>query len=137
VFVTTPIRAAGGIVWRIGANGKWEVAVVHRPSHDDWTLPKGKPNPSETEEQTALREVEEETGLRCVLERPVGKIQYVDRRGRPKTVRYWLMRPVAGSFTPSQEVDELRWIPLKEADGLLTYPHDRLLLRRLAHPSTL
>jgi 8-oxo-dGTP diphosphatase len=135
--VTTPVRAAGGIVWRIGPSGAFEVAVVHRPTHGDWTLPKGKPNPGETEEQTALREVEEETGMRCILERPVGKIQYVDRRGRPKTVRYWLMRPVAGSFTPSMEVDELRWVPLKEAAGVLTYQHDRWLLRRLAHPSTL
>jgi 8-oxo-dGTP pyrophosphatase MutT (NUDIX family) len=124
-------------VWRIGPNGAGQVAVIHRPAHDDWTLPKGKPSPGESEEETALREVEEETGFQCVLERPIGKIQYVDRLGRPKTVRYWLMRPVSGSFTPSREVDELRWIPLKEANALLTYEHDRWLLRRLAHPSAL
>jgi 8-oxo-(d)GTP phosphatase len=123
-------------VWRTGPNGVVEIALVHRPKYDDWTLPKGKSHPGETEEETAIREVEEETGLRCVLERPIGRIHYVDRRGRPKTVRYWLMRPIAGSFTPSQEVDELRWLPLDQAEAVLSYEHDRWLLRRFAHPAT-
>lgn len=123
-------------MWRTGPNGVVEIALVHRPKYDDWTLPKGKPHPGETEEETAIREVEEETGLRCVLERPIGRIHYVDRRGRPKTVRYWLMRPSAGSFTPSQEVDELRWLPFDQAKSLLSYERDRWLLRLFAHPAT-
>ena len=136
MLVTSWIRAAGGIVWRTGADGVVEVALVHRPKYDDWTLPKGKLHPGETEEKTAVREVEEETGLRCVLERPIGRIHYVDRRGRPKTVRYWLMRPIAGSFVPSDEVDELRWLPLDQAEALVSYEHDRWLLGRFAHPAT-
>jgi 8-oxo-(d)GTP phosphatase len=135
VVVTGEIRAAGGIVWRTGENGVVEVALVHRPKYDDWTLPKGKPHSGETEEETAAREVEEETGFRCVLERPVGRIHYVDRRGRPKTVRYWLMRPIAGSFVPTEEVDELRWLPLDKAERKLTYEHDRSLMQRFAHPA--
>jgi 8-oxo-dGTP diphosphatase len=134
--MTDEVRAAGGIVWRTGVNGIIEIALVHRPKYDDWTLPKGKPHPGETEEETAVREVKEETGLRCVLERPIGRIHYVDRRGRPKTVRYWLMRPISGSFSPSDEVDELRWLPLEGADAILSYEHDRWLLQRFAHPAT-
>jgi 8-oxo-(d)GTP phosphatase len=136
VVVTSEIRAAGGVVWRTGSNGVVEIALVHRPKYDDWTLPKGKPQPGETEEETALREVEEETGFRCALERPIGRIHYTDRRQRPKTVRYWLMRPMAGSFAPSQEVDEVRWLPLDKAEAQLSYEHDRWLIRRFAHPST-
>ena len=134
--MTSEIRAAGGIVWQRGENGVLEIALVHRPKYDDWTLPKGKPHPGETEVETAVREVKEETGLRCVLERPIGRIHYVDRRGRPKTVRYWLMRPTSGSFTPSDEVDELRWLSLDQAEAILSYEHDRWLLKRFAHPAT-
>src|SRR5919106_1615180 len=136
MVMTDEIRAGGGIVWRTGKNGVVEIALVHRPKYDDWTLPKGKPLPGETEEETAAREVEEETGMRCVMERPIGRIHYVDRRGRPKTVRYWLMRPISGSFTPSDEVDELRWLSLDQAEAILSYEHDRWLLQRFAHPAT-
>jgi 8-oxo-(d)GTP phosphatase len=136
MVMTSEIRAAGGIVWQRGQNGVLEIALVHRPKYDDWTLPKGKPHPGETEEETAVREVKEETGLRCVLERPIGRIRYVDRRGRPKTVRYWLMRPISGSFTPSDEVDELRWLSLDQSEAILSYEHDRWLLQRFAHPAT-
>ena len=123
------IRAAGGIVCRTGASGKTELAIIHRPAYDDWTLPKGKLRPGEGELEAALREVEEETGFRCAAEHPAGTSTYVDHQGRDKTVRYWTMRPVGGRFHPSHEVDELRWVSLSEADGLLTYRHDRGLLR--------
>jgi broad specificity phosphatase PhoE/8-oxo-dGTP pyrophosphatase MutT (NUDIX family) len=136
MVMTSEIRAAGGIVWQTGENGVLEIALVHRPKYDDWTLPKGKPHPGETEEETAVREVKEETGLRCVLERPIGRIHYMDRRGRPKTVRFWLMRPISGSFTPSDEVDELRWLSLDQAETILSYEHDRWLLQRFAHLAT-
>lgn len=123
------VRAAGGIVWQADASGEVRVAVIHRPAYDDWTLPKGKLRPEEDELGAALREVEEETGFRCVAERPAGTSTYADHLGREKTVRYWMMRPVGGRFHPSHEVDELRWVTLSEADGLLTYRHDRALLR--------
>ena len=122
------IRAAGGIVRRPGPAGLPEVALVHRPEQGDWTLPKGKLEEGETAEAAALREVEEETGLRCVIERPAGCTAYVDRRGRDKTVCYWIMRPLRGRFLPSDEVDGLRWLTVEEALELLTYPIDRALL---------
>src|SRR3954470_19701929 len=61
------VRAAGGIVWRRDERGAIELVIVHRPRYDDWSLPKGKLERGETEEQGALREVAEETGLRCKL----------------------------------------------------------------------
>ncbi len=120
------VRAAGGVVIRQRA-GQGEVIVVHRPRYDDWTLPKGKVAPGESDEDCALREVEEETGLRCQLGRELETVSYVDRRGRPKTVRYWEMAPLDGVFTPSHEVDEVRWLSPEEARALLTYTRDRNL----------
>jgi len=124
----TLVRAAGGIVLRASATGGWEVAVVHRPEHADWSFPKGKLEPGETAPECALREVREETGLESTLGRFVGQVEYRDRRGRPKIVEYWLMQPVKGDFRPSAEVDELRWVSLQDAASLLSYGHDRELL---------
>lgn len=130
------VRAAGGVVVRDGAQGL-EVLLVHRPRYDDWTFPKGKRDGDETDEQTALREVAEETGLACVLGPPLGEVRYRDGQRRPKVVRYWLMTidpedPGRG-FAPTAEVDELRWCTPAEAARLLTYDHDRGLLDRLEH----
>ena len=118
-------------MWR-RAGGDTEVLVVHRPKYDDWSLPKGKLDEGETHEDAARREVEEETGLQVRLDREVGQTSYDDRYGRPKVVRYWAMTPVAGSFTPTHEVDEVRWLPLADARELVTYTHDRQLLDRVA-----
>jgi 8-oxo-dGTP diphosphatase len=118
------VRAAGGVVWRPAAGGV-EVLVVHRPKYDDWSLPKGKLHDGESDEDGARREVEEETGLRCALGRELPTISYEDRQGRPKVVRYWEMRPEGGSFTPSREVDEVRWVPADEVVGFLSYDRDR------------
>jgi len=119
----TVVRAAGGLVRRDG-----EVLLVHRPRYDDWTFPKGKAEDGERDEDCALREVEEETGLRCALDQEVGATEYVDGKGRPKVVRWWLMRPVSGSFTPTAEIDEVRWTTPEEAEGLLSYDRDLALL---------
>ena len=124
------IRAAGGLVWRHGSAGEVEIAVVHRPAYDDWSFPKGKVMAGEEDLAAALREVEEETGLRAEPGAELATSRYVDRRGRDKTVRYWAMRPVSGRFRPNREVDELRWLPASEAIELLTYDHDRDLLRK-------
>jgi len=124
-----PVRGAGGVVWKPGAAGDVEVAVIHRPAYDDWTLPKGKLRPEEHELEAALREVQEETGLRCTAGDALGASTYRDHQGREKVVRYWSMRPVGGRFHPSREVDELRWVSLPAAGELLTYEHDRALLR--------
>jgi 8-oxo-dGTP diphosphatase len=120
----TFVRAAGGLVVRGD-----DILLVHRPKYDDWTFPKGKALDGESDEDCALREVHEETGLRCELEDDLGATEYVDARGRPKRVRWWRMRPVADDgFTPNEEVDELRWLSPDEATALLTYERDLVLI---------
>jgi 8-oxo-dGTP pyrophosphatase MutT (NUDIX family) len=117
------VRAAGGLVLRGG-----EVLLVHRPRYDDWTFPKGKAEDGETDEACALREVLEETGLHCSLGAEAGTTEYVDSKGRPKRVRWWLMEPLRGDFTPTDEVDELRWAEPAAAAELLSYGRDITLL---------
>jgi 8-oxo-dGTP diphosphatase len=124
------VRAAGGVVVREGADGR-EVLLVHRPRHHDWSLPKGKAEPGESDEDCALREVEEETGLRCELGRELPSTQYRDARGRPKVVRYWEMRWADGVARPRAEVDEVRWLPVDEAREQLTWERDRDVLEAL------
>ena len=102
--------------------------MIHRPEYDDWSLPKGKLDDEEGWEEAALREVEEETGMRCRLGRELPSAEYTDHRGRPKLVRYWLMEAVDGGFEPTGEVDELRWLPREAALSLLSYDHDRELV---------
>ena len=119
------VEAAGGVVLRDGA-----VCVIHRPDYEDWSLPKGKLEAGESHEQAALREVYEETGLRCTLGAELSSQQYIDREGRPKTVRWWAMAVVADEgLSPSDEVDERRWISAHGAEQLLNYEHDRALVR--------
>ena len=130
--MTTPaaakhVRAAGGVVWRPAGEGT-EVLLVHRPKYDDWSLPKGKADLGESDEECALREVEEETGLRCELGPHLTDTSYVDRNGRPKVARYWAMRPLAGAFVPGPEVDEVRWLPPDEAVRLLSYRREEPVL---------
>jgi 8-oxo-dGTP diphosphatase len=113
-------------------DGHVEVVVVHRSAYDDWSFPKGKLTDAESEEAAALREVAEETGLRCRLGQDLGTIAYRDRKGRPKIVRYWEMEPDGNTLiVPDSEVDEARWVPVRSAGSLLTYAHDRELLERL------
>jgi 8-oxo-dGTP pyrophosphatase MutT (NUDIX family) len=124
------VRAAGGVVVRNGSQGL-EVVLVHRPKYDDWTLPKGKALPGESDEECALREVEEETGLVCELEEELASTSYLDSRGRPKVARYWRMRPTGGMLRPNDEVDDARWLPLAEAEDLLSYERDHAVLHSL------
>ncbi len=121
------IRAAGGVVVR-EQRGRHEVVVVHRPKYDDWTLPKGKAHPGESDEDCAVREVQEETGLRCTRERELQSSSYKDSAGRPKVVRYWLMRPNGGKLRPCDEVDEARWVSWDEAERMLSYQRDLEIL---------
>jgi 8-oxo-dGTP diphosphatase len=126
--VTETIRAAGGVVVRPGESGRPEVLLVHRPAYDDWSFPKGKCEDGESEEDAAVREVEEETGLRCRLEHELTTTRYRDARGRPKTVRYWLVTPVGGRLEAANEVDDARFVPFDDARAMLTYARDRELV---------
>ena len=131
------VRAAGGVVWRLPDVGPPQILVVHRPRYDDWSLPKGKCDGDESDAACALREVEEETGYTCRLGAELPPTRYLDNKGRPKTVRYWAMEPVAGegSFTPNAEIDEIRWLPIPEAVKLLSYDHDRAVVHAFAPPA--
>ncbi len=122
------VRAAGGVVAGTGPDGHRTVLVVHRPRYDDWSLPKGKVDPGESDEDCARREVEEETGLRCTLGAELPSTRYVDRKGRAKQVRYWAMTVVDGAFVANDEVDEVRWLAPEAALPLLTYPHDAVVV---------
>ena len=125
------IRAAGGVIVRPGRRGRAEILAVHRPQYDDWTLPKGKCDPDESDEACALREVEEETGLICELGDEVAVVEYEDRAGRPKRVRYFAMTPREGSeATADNEVDAIRWLTPEEALGTLTYRRDAEIAER-------
>jgi 8-oxo-dGTP diphosphatase len=126
------VKAAGGVVWRSAGDGV-EIVVVHRPRYDDWSLPKGKLDKGESWEQAALREVEEEVGLRCRLGDELEPVAYEDRKGRTKVVRYWLMEPEGDpGFEPNDEVDEMRWLSPGDAEGELSYPRDAELVREAA-----
>ncbi len=124
------VRAAGGVV--VDEDGR--VCVVHRPRYDDWSLPKGKLDGDESHREAAVREVHEETGLRCeITGDELAAETYEDRRGRTKTVRWWPMRVVAADpVTPNDEVDEWRWVAPEEAAMLLDHAHDRALVRSLS-----
>ena len=129
------IRAAGGIVLRDG-NDEPEVLVVHRPIYDDWSLPKGKLDPGEDDETAAVREVVEETGVEARITGNADSIEYIDRRGRPKVVRYFMMDVVEdpGHRVPDDEVDIVAWWPIGYARTALTYPRDCDLLAGIGGP---
>jgi 8-oxo-dGTP pyrophosphatase MutT (NUDIX family) len=124
------VRAAGGVVVRDGARGR-EVLLVHRPRYADWSFPKGKVEVGETDEECALREVEEETGLRCRLDVELDSTSYLDAQGRPKRVRYWRMVVESGAPAFLHEVDDARWVTRAQAEELLTYDRDLPLLSAL------
>lgn len=127
------VRTAGGVVVRSRSVGI-EVLLVHRPAYGDWTFPKGKAEPGESDEECALREVEEETGLRCVLGRELPSTAYTDARGRAKVVRYWLMEVLDGSLRFDHEVDAARFVTAAEAAGLLSYARDLKVLASAVNP---
>ncbi|GIG86473.1 NUDIX domain-containing protein [Plantactinospora endophytica] len=128
----TPIRAAGGVVWRRSGDTV-QVCLVHRPRYDDWSLPKGKLDPGEHPLTAAVREVAEEADVHGVPEVRLPPVHYLMRDGTPKTVDFWSMRAAgSGGFQPETEVDDVRWLPLSEAVRLVSYPHDVRVLEDFA-----
>ena len=115
------VRAAGGVIVRRTNGSEPELLLIHRPRRNDWTFPKGKIESGETDEACALREVEEETGLRCEFESELPTTAHITGKGRLKEVRYWLMRPVGGEAAAA---------PARAAN-MLTYQRDRDLLGSL------
>lgn len=126
------VHAAGAVLWRPGdadtAGHDVEIAVIHRPRYDDWSLPKGKVDPGETAPAAAVREVYEETGQHAVLGRRLNAVSYPIDAG-VKKVSYWSARAVGGEFVPGDEVDRLLWLPAAEAMRKLDYAQDRKVLR--------
>ncbi|WP_343571435.1 bifunctional NUDIX hydrolase/histidine phosphatase family protein [Mycobacterium sp.] len=129
------VLAAGGVLWRPDhRESAEEVAVIHRPRYDDWSLPKGKVDPGETEPVTAVREIFEETGHHVQLGRRIATVSY-PIEPRTKKVQYWSARSIGGSFAPNHEVDDLIWLPAAAAIKKVSYPYDRKVLRRWAKQS--
>jgi 8-oxo-(d)GTP phosphatase len=131
------ILAAGGVVWRTNSSQNdpraVEVAIVHRPRYDDWSIPKGKCAHGEPVVECAIREVFEETGYRVRMGRFLGEAHYMKKSGgeeRPKIVYYWALRADGGLFSPTQEVDGLRWLPVDEARSMLSRSTDKEILDR-------
>jgi 8-oxo-dGTP diphosphatase len=131
-MVPKDVLAAGVVVFRPGRR----VLLVHRPRYDDWSFPKGKLDPGEHATAAAVREVAEETGLHVRLGPPLSSQRYPNGNDRMKTVSYWTGRVVGdddvSSYAVNDEIDDVRWVELDEAFGLLTYPHDRDTLREAA-----
>jgi 8-oxo-dGTP pyrophosphatase MutT (NUDIX family)/phosphohistidine phosphatase SixA len=117
------IRAAGGVVWR-GRRGGVDVALVHRPRYDDWSLPKGKLDAGESELAAAVREVGEEIGSRVAVSRRITTIAY-DVAGTRKSVAYWVMHHLDGRFEPNHEVDAVEWMSPTAARARMTYDIER------------
>ncbi|KAA3648138.1 MAG: NUDIX hydrolase [Chloroflexi bacterium] len=124
---TTVIEAAGGLLWKDAPEGK-QIAIIHRPRYDDWTLPKGKLEQGETWEQAALREVSEETGYKVKLGEFAGSTTYTIGQN-PKIVLYWHMTIAEeNDFVVNEEVDELQWMFAENALRKLDYADERSLL---------
>ena len=141
-LVSTPtVRAAGGVLWRIAPDGDGEsveVALIHRPRYDDWSLPKGKLSAGESEVDGAIREVLEETGFRPKLGRSLGETRYMKEQDGirvPKVVRWWAMEALGGRFTPGREVDALEWVTIAQAHEQVTRDTDRDVLERFVRGS--
>jgi len=133
-LISADATSAGGIVIRY-ENDTPQFVVGRRKRDRDgatWTLPKGTPIEGETLEETALREVGEETGLRVRIVSPLDSIRYTfTQRGTRihKTVHYYLMEPVGGSLEDhDREFEEVRWVSFADAPALLSFETERLLV---------
>ncbi|QNO37931.1 NUDIX hydrolase [Protaetiibacter sp. SSC-01] len=133
----SPVLAAGAVCWRVSKKGKPKILLVHRTQHKDVSLPKGKVDPGETLPETAVREIAEETGLIIALGAPLGVVEYQLPGGRDKQVYYWAGEVsdearANSTFVSNDEIEQLRWVGLKKARKVLSYPHDVDIVDRFA-----
>jgi 8-oxo-dGTP diphosphatase len=124
------IRAAGALLWRENSDLFVEIAMVHRPRYDDWTLPKGKIEGNESAIACALREVQEETGITARFTRQLKTVEY-EENGQNKRVKFWAAQCALSQseFVPNDEVDQLRWLSGPQALALATYPTDKEVIQ--------
>lgn len=141
--MTRVVRAAGGLVFRKTPKGNIKILIAHRPDYDDWSLPKGKADKGETPEETAVREVLEETGQHCRIVAPIGTTRHRIGNG-VKEVNWFAMRPLPDSpgFKKNKEIDAVQWVNRKKAREILDYDNDKGLiggadLRKLAQTGTI
>ena len=129
-YTNEVVEAAGGVLWRETSSGS-KIAIIHRKRYDDWSLPKGKREDGERWEETALREVKEETGCRLTLGKFIGSASYViNQDSTPKIVLFWHMYTKnEGKFQPNDEVDRLKWVSPKKALKTLSYEDEREIIR--------
>ncbi|WP_430333342.1 NUDIX hydrolase [Rhodococcus sp. ACT016] len=133
--VKANIFAAGAVLWRKSPSNPYEIeiALIHRPRYDDWSFPKGKLDPGETSIVAAVREIHEETGIVAQLGRHLSGVTYpIPGHRKLKRVEYWAAEAVSGEFEPNDEVDVLRWLTPDRVAEELSYPMDRMILRRFA-----
>jgi 8-oxo-dGTP diphosphatase len=124
------VAAAGGVVWRV-VDGRVQIALIHRPRYDDWSLPKGKLEQGESELAAAVREVREELGARVAVSRRISRVRYVADSTR-KSVAYWAMRYLDGEFVANSEADAVEWLTAGKARKLLSYEVDRSVVSDFA-----
>jgi 8-oxo-(d)GTP phosphatase len=127
------IRAAGALLWRENHTLELEVALIHRPKYDDWSLPKGKIEIGETALQCAYRELIEETGIRAIFTRQLGSVEY-EESGQQKRVIFWAAQCGfnSSSFIPNEEVDQLLWLSVDEALAKATHLSDREMIENFS-----
>lgn len=126
-----PTLAAGAVLWRTDDDGTAQVAVIHRPRYDDWSLAKGKVDPGESLTACCVREIAEETGYKVRLSTLLGSVNY-PVQNRTKVVFYWNAEVIGGKFQKNDEVNKLRWLSVDAAEEKLTYDADRKVLQQAA-----
>ena len=121
------IRAAGALLWRENSELKIEIALIHRPRYDDWSLPKGKIEEGESSLRCAFREVLEETGITPQFGRELGSVEYKEPAGL-KRVKYWAAKALTDDFLANEEVDEIKWLEPVDALAFATHESDRTII---------
>jgi 8-oxo-dGTP diphosphatase len=121
------IRAAGALLWRENSELKIEIALIHRPRYDDWSLPKGKIEEGESSLRCAFREVIEETGITPQFGRELGSVEYKEPAGL-KRVKYWAAKALTDEFLPNEEVDEIAWLNPEDTLARATHESDKTII---------